>query len=95
MPVRIEVLRNLNQWTRVDMGPMPIGIPSGIAKTSPKHVVFQGDNGPSLIMVRQSRFAPPWPTTSETKSLMPGKSEYVEGILPGSLRTELIRITQE
>jgi hypothetical protein len=105
MPVRVEVLRCLNQWVKVDLGPLPYNIKSNVSNASLRYLLIKDRDriGYSLITLRPAgddllakiprevRI----PIDIEITELEPGKPVSIEGILPRNTKSEMLRLTQE
>jgi len=100
MPVSIEVLRSLNNWIKVDLGPLPYEIKSNVSKSKTRHYIEDEDGNPTLMTLTPNNEVLPVSSDRflfeiDIKELTEGEPVLIEGILPGSIKSELIRVTRE
>lgn len=106
MPLKVEVLRSLNQWVEVNgLGPEPHVIRSNF-HTSTRYVIEQDEDGAGTILTTllPAKDGPGKELSDgikqpvldiEIKILEPGHPVFIEGILPGNTKSEMLRIAQE
>ncbi|MGA2967849.1 MAG: hypothetical protein ABSD69_01585 [Candidatus Levyibacteriota bacterium] len=105
MPVKVEVLRNLGQWVKVNLGPLPYDIKSNVSNVNTRHFVIENFGGAeySLMTWRSAKddlsakipheLGPLFDI--EVTELERGKPVSIEGILPGNTKSEVLKLTQE
>ena len=105
MPVRVEVLRSLNQWVKVDFGPMPFVVKSNISNKETKYILAEDDDGIDPLLYKFSPADTDLPKSVASRfgvlydisvdAIEKDHPIMIEGIIPGSTKSEILRITQD
>jgi hypothetical protein len=107
MNTKIEVLRSFGRWEEVDcLGQEPYEIKSNISNARTRYIIGEDEDGTGAILTTISPVKDDLARKLsgllrgtlydlESVSIEAGHTVFIEGILPGNTKSEMLRLTQE